>query len=111
MPEGFSLSSTGVLGGRGGGGGPGLTILFDVARALAGGGGGWPTNLPASGSGGGAANLGRGGPGGGGGDACRGGEGGMGLEDEFRLMPGASVRVLRAGGGAGGGPLFDAPVF
>jgi hypothetical protein len=77
------------------------------------------TNLPASEIGGGAANLGGGGPGGGGGvgagggEACRGGDG-TGLTDEFLLnipIDGGSILVLRAGGGAGGGPRLDAPVF
>jgi len=60
--------------------------------------------------GGGARNLGAGGPGGG--DACLGGEG-TGLADEARLIPAAepSFRVRRAGGGAGGGPLLEEPVF
>lgn len=75
------------------------------------------TSFPASAIGGGAGNRGGGGPGGGGGggggggDAWRGGDG-TGLTEEFRLkIPGASMRVLRLGGGAGGGPLLDVPVF
>lgn len=105
---GLSSSLTGVLGGRGGGGGPGLATL-DEARARLGGGGGWFANLPASAIGGGALNTGLGGPGGG--DGSRGGEGGAGLADELRLTPGASVLVRRAGGGAGGGPRFEAVVL
>jgi hypothetical protein len=73
------------------------------------------TNLPASAIGGGAVNLGGGGPGGGGGvgvgggEACRGGDG-TGLSDEFLLnipITGGSIFVLRAGGGAGGGPRLE----
>lgn len=51
-------------------------------------------------------NTGFGGPGGG--EGSLGGDGGPGLEDEFRF--GSSVFVLRAGGGAGGGPRFELPV-
>lgn len=50
--------------------------------------------------------MGFGGPGGG--EGSRGGDGGAGLEDEVRL--GNSVFVLRAGGGAGGGPRLELPV-
>lgn len=110
-PAGLSSSGTGVFGGRGGGGGPGLAA-FEEARARLGGAGGKFANLPASASGGGALNTGLGGPGGG--EGSRGGDGGAGLPDEFLLMVVASVFVLRAGGGAGGGPRFDAvvlPVF
>jgi hypothetical protein len=32
----FEVSSTGVFGGRGGGGGPGFVRLFDAARAFGG---------------------------------------------------------------------------
>ena len=56
--------------------------------------------------GGGALKTGFGGPGGG--DGSRGGDGGAGLEDELRL--GTSVLVLRAGGGAGGGPRLELAV-
>lgn len=111
VPLGFSSSFAGVFGGRGGGGGPGFAA-FDDARALFGGAGGRLANLPASAIGGGALNTGFGGPGGG--DGSRGGDGGAGLAEELRVMPGASVFVLRAGGGAGGGPRFDVvvlPVF
>lgn len=54
-------SSTGDLGGRGGGGGPGLEREADDARSLPEeivGGAVLPANLPASASGGGARNLG-----------------------------------------------------
>jgi hypothetical protein len=106
-PTGLSSSGTGVFGGRGGGGGPGLAA-FDEARALLGGAGGIFANFPASAIGGGALKTGLGGPGGG--EASRGGDGGAGLPEELRLMA-ASVLVLRAGGGAGGGPRLDPPVF
>lgn len=62
--------------------------------------------MPASAMGGGALKTGLGGPGGG--DGSRAGDGGAGLEDELRV--GASVFVLRAGGGAGGGPRLELPV-
>ena len=96
------LSSIGVFGGRGGGGGPGFAP--DVARCLVGGGGVW-ANLPASAMGGGARNFGRGGEGSRGDSG--GGVGGVGSS-------GASLRALRDGGGGGGAPrrlpeLF--PVF
>ena len=102
-------SSIGVFGGRGGGGGPGFA-LAETALCLDGGGGALaPANLPASANGGGALNFGRGGDGVLSGDfegsvGCRGGE------DAVLL----SSRLFRAGGGAGGGPLFDdieLPVF
>ena len=102
-------SSIGVLGGRGGGGGPGFTLL-ETALCLDGGGGAFvPANLPASAIGGGALNFGWGGDGVLSGDfeggvGCRGGEGAALLTN----------RLFRAGGGAGGGPLLDdteLPVF
>lgn len=93
--EGGSLSSIGVLGGRGGGGGPGLVTL-DVARARPGSVGASFTNLPASANGGGALYRGCGGVGGGEGDCCRtGAEGGSGRAPR------------RGGGGAGGAPLLE----
>lgn len=94
----------GVFGGLGGGGGPRL-LAFDVARCLAGSTGA-PVlaNFPASVIGGGALNLraGRGGEGVRAGDS--GGELGW-LEDKAIFW--LSGRLLRLGGGAGGGPLFD----
>lgn len=87
-------SSTGVFGGLGGGGGPGLDT--DVAAARPGGLLLACANLPASGKGGGAANLGGGGPLGG--EASRGGVGSRGVGSTL-------VIDLRAGGGAGGAPL------
>ena len=107
---GFSSSCTGVLGGRGGGGGP-VFAAFEDARARFGGGGGSFAYLPASAMGGGALKTGLGGPGG---EGCRGGDDGAGLAEEVRLGAGASVLVRLAGGGAGGGPLLEAdvpPVF
>jgi hypothetical protein len=106
-PDDFSSSFAGVFGGRGGGGGPGFAT-FDDALALFGGAGGRFANFPASAIGGGALNTGFGGPGGG--EGSRGGDDGAGLAEEARLTPGASVFVRRAGGGAGGGPRFEAPV-
>ena len=107
-----SSSWIGVLGGLGGGGGPGFAKLlgFDTVLARPVGPGPWDTaNLPASASGGGARNLGcglEGGDGdGSGGDSGLGGEGGL------------PPTGLRDGGGAGGAPLLldvldnVAPVF
>lgn len=107
LPPAGASSGTGVFGGRGGGGGPGLAALDD-ARALFGGAGGRFANFPASAIGGGALKTGLGGPGGG--EASRVGDGGAGLPEELRLTV-ASVLVLRAGGGAGGGPRLEPPVF
>jgi hypothetical protein len=109
-PEVGPSSSIGVLGGRGGGGGPGLARVADEALARLAGGDVWETaNFPASAKGGGALNLGcgvEGGDGEGGGDSALGGDGGL------------PPTGLRDGGGAGGGPLLldvglavVAPVF
>lgn len=89
-------SSTGVFGGRGGGGGPGL-VKFEpeVARCRVG-----PTefaNFPASAIGGGARNRGLCGDGSRGGDC--GGESLSGREGAD-----GSGRALREGGGGGGAP-------
>jgi hypothetical protein len=108
--DGGPSSSIGVLGGRGGGGGPGLARVAEEARARLAGGEVWETaNFPASAIGGGALNLGCGvvgGDGEGGGDSALGGDGGL------------PPTGLRDGGGAGGGPLLldvvlaiVAPVF
>ena len=90
-------SSTGVFGGLGGGGGPGLELDVDAARP-----GGLLlvcANLPASGKGGGAANLGGGGPLGG--EGSRGGVGSRGNGSAFTID-------LRGAGGGGGAPLPEA---
>jgi len=95
-------SSIGVLGGLGGGGGPGFARLFEAARALEGRlGGAWWASFPASAIGGGTLNRGGGGAGG--------GEG-----ERWRTMAGAEAAVIasglpprRGGGGAGGAPLLD----
>lgn len=96
-----SSSSIAVLGGLGGGGGPGFA-RFDDALGLEGNAG--PeilANLPASASGGGALNFGRGGDGE---RSCGGDAGGEGaLAEKSRLEP-------RAGGGAGGGPFLEDPL-
>jgi hypothetical protein len=85
-------SSTGIFGGLGGGGGPGLEIAAGrpggLSLVLA--------YLPASGNGGGAANLGGGGPLGG--EGSRGGVGSRGVGSVL-------ATGLREGGGAGGAPL------
>lgn len=85
------LSSIGVFGGRGGGGGPALTLEVALGRLRSAGPSG-TANLPASAKGGGALNLRAGG------DGSRGGGGGEADSS------GASALVFRAGGG-GGGPL------
>lgn len=97
--------SSGVLGGRGGGGGPGLAKLEPEAARLRDGrlGPGIWAYFPASAIGGGARNLGRGGDGSRLGDwagDCSRGGGGDG---------GASGRPRLAGGGGGGAPRL--PVF
>ncbi len=101
-------SSMGVLGGRGGGGGPGLASEPDEARLRLEAGGAGPgltANFPASAMGGGARNLGCGLAAG---DGVRGGGESERAGDD--VLPGTG---LRDGGGAGGGPLRlleDAPV-
>ena len=103
---GWSSSSMGVLGGLGGGGGPGLATL-DEARCLAGGAGAAVcANLPASAIGGGALNFSAGPPRGG--DGVRSGD--LGGDDSICCVW-PSGRVLRDGGGAGGGPLFDETIL
>lgn len=103
------LSSIGVFGGLGGGGGPGLTI-FELDRGLPGSGGAAVlAYFPASAKGGGALNFGRGGDGVRSGDA-----GGDSRRVKVDRVCCASGRGLLAGGRAGGGPLFEAvvlPVF
>lgn len=86
----LELSSIGVFGGRGGGGGPGVT--FDVARGRRGTAGpAGSAYLPASAIGGGARNI---RVGAGGGDGSRGGE-----ETDSSAV---SARPFRVGGGGGG---------
>ena len=101
-------SSIGVLGGRGGGGGPGVAT-FDVALGRPGslGGAAAPAYLPASASGGGALNwkCARGGEGVRSGDL--GGEGGFGWFGEPDEVDWFSVRLLLVGGIAGAGPLRE----
>jgi hypothetical protein len=102
-PAGGPSSSRGVLGGRGGGGGPGLARVPEEALARLAGGEILDTaNFPASAKGGGALNLGcgvEGGDGEGGGDSALGGDGGL------------PPTGLRDGGGAGGGPLLPEVVL
>lgn len=76
-------------------------MTLDEARARFEG-GAMLANLPASAMGGGALKTGFGGPGGG--VASREGDG---LAEELRLIADASAFVLRAGGGAGGGPRLE----
>lgn len=98
-------SSMGVLGGRGGGGGPGFARDPDEARLRPEGcmaGPSLTANLPASAMGGGARNLGCGGLGAGGGDGVLAGGGGELDRGGEGALPGTG---RRDGGGAGGGPL------
>lgn len=101
-------SSMGVFGGLGGGGGPGLA-RFELARCLAGRAGAAElANFPASAIGGGALNF----SAGRGGEGVRAGDSGgefawYDVEARFWL-PG---RLLRLGGGAGGGPLLETIVL
>jgi len=99
-------SSIGVLGGLGGGGGPGLATL-DVALGLFGRlDAGTLANLPAPARGGGALNW---NPWRGGGEGvlsgdCEGDFGRCGEDVDW-----LSGRLLRDGGGAGAGPLLEDP--
>jgi hypothetical protein len=95
-------SSNGVFGGRGGGGGPGTGpgAAELVARLLVG--TGVAANLPASASGGGALNRGLGG------DGARGGLG-EGLGGRWIAGDALPAADFLGGGGAGGGPRFEAP--
>lgn len=83
------MSSIGVLGGRGGGGGPRFAPELALERVPGAGLMPWE-NLPASAIGGGARNLGLG------------GDGSRGEADAPSSC--ASGRVLRDGGGGGGAP-------
>jgi len=108
LPDGMLSSSSGVFGGRGGGGGPGFAT-FEDARFLEGRAGASFANFPASASGGGALNRGGGGPGGG--DGCLGGDGVFWRRDGADGAGNGTGRApLRGGGGAGAGPL-DADVL
>lgn len=110
-PCGWASSSIGVLGGRGGGGGPGLANDADEALSRPDectAGPGLTANLPASASGGGARKRGWG---------LGAGEGVLGGGEGDRAGGDGALPAtgLLDGGGAGGGPLLleelAVPVF